>query len=277
MYQGGYQYSGYNVDGSSGAAIDVQTGWHLVVAVGRSNNTTEYYIDNVLVGTVPRTSRSDIWRIGAWPGQTFADLIDDVFVFDRSLELPEIQTLWDARDGLIPSNELVKMGTGSLSLNADNNHRDGTSVFGGSLLVNNQGPGSGTGSGQVSVGSGGVLGGDGSISGAVQINTGGSLAPGSQLGDLDIRMAISFTDTNTIFTVEIFGDEENPLEYDQMNSGGDLNLNGDLILLRDPGYTPINGDALIIATAQGNLLGTFNGLNEGASVGDSQGGTYTIS
>jgi autotransporter-associated beta strand protein len=70
---------------------------------------------------------------------------------------------------------------GVLNLQADNTYAGNTTVSGGTLRVNNT-SGSGTGVGSVTVASGGGLGGDGTISGAVEIQSGGILAPGNSVG-----------------------------------------------------------------------------------------------
>jgi fibronectin-binding autotransporter adhesin len=73
---------------------------------------------------------------------------------------------------------LVKVGTGTFTLTNDNNYAGGTTINGGTLLVNNPpsttGTGhSGTGSGTIVVNSGGTLGGTGNHNGNVTINNGG--------------------------------------------------------------------------------------------------------
>ena len=72
---------------------------------------------------------------------------------------------------------IVKEGTGAWTLTATNNtFSGGITVSNGTLLVNNI-KGSGTGTGVVTVASGGTLGGTGIVGGAVTVN--GTLAPGS--------------------------------------------------------------------------------------------------
>ncbi len=276
MYQGGFHYTGYNVDGSAEPPLDIRTGWHLLVVVGHSTNRTDYYIDNTYVGSVARTSRSDVWRIGAWPGQTFADRIDDFFVCDYALSAGDIDTLWEARNGLTPTNRVVKAGTGTLALSGNNTYRDGTRVLGGTLRVANS-AGSGTGTNSVSVETGATLGGHGGIGGDVQVHAGGTLAPGNSPGELAVAGAVQLDDPSSTFAIDLEGPELTPLEYDRLLGGGDLALNGVLALTRDAGFTPNNSHSLVIATASGTLSGTFAGLNEGATVLDNLGTAYTIS
>ncbi len=76
------------------------------------------------------------------------------------------------------AGELTKSGAGTLVLDSANTYLGGTAVTNGTLLINNT-VGSGTGSGAVSV-SGGVLGGTGTISGAIGIGASGTLSPTAQ-------------------------------------------------------------------------------------------------
>ncbi len=65
---------------------------------------------------------------------------------------------------------LTKAGTGIMTVTGANTYGGGTTVSAGGLYVNNA-SGSGTGSGAVQVNSGGTLGGSGKIAGAVTVNT----------------------------------------------------------------------------------------------------------
>ncbi len=78
---------------------------------------------------------------------------------------------------------LLKAGPGQLTLATGNTYSGGTTVSNGTLLVNNS-TGSGTGSGAVTVLSGGILGGTGTIGGPVSVN--GTLAPGNSAGTLTV-------------------------------------------------------------------------------------------
>jgi autotransporter-associated beta strand protein len=77
---------------------------------------------------------------------------------------------------------LNKQGAGTLTVTGANTFDAGTTVNGGTLLVNNT-TGSGTGSGAVSVSNAGtVLGGNGTIAGDLTVNAGALIAPGSSAG-----------------------------------------------------------------------------------------------
>ena len=92
---------------------------------------------------------------------------------------------------------LTKSGTGVLTLSGNNIYANGTTIDGGTLLVNNT-SGSGTGTGDVTVNSGGTLGGTGFISGLVTNNAGGTLAPGSSgIGALTLNGSVVLNSGST--------------------------------------------------------------------------------
>lgn len=81
---------------------------------------------------------------------------------------------------------LIKDGAGTLVLTRDNTYTGGTFVRAGTLVVNNAynrtALGSGTGEGAVTVGRGATLTGTFAISGALQVNNGGTLGIGNSIG-----------------------------------------------------------------------------------------------
>src|SRR5438552_15167436 len=89
---------------------------------------------------------------------------------------------------------LIKTGDGTMVLAGANLYQNGTTVSGGTLLVNNT-SGSGTGSGGVTVQSGGTLGGKGAISGSVTVQSGAVLSPGASTGRLTIGGALTLGGT----------------------------------------------------------------------------------
>ena len=86
---------------------------------------------------------------------------------------------------------LTKFGTGRTTLTGANTFSGGTVINGGTLAVNNT-TGSGTGSGNVAINSGGTLAGNGTVSGIVTNSPGGTIAPGNSVGQLNTGSQIWF-------------------------------------------------------------------------------------
>jgi autotransporter-associated beta strand protein len=102
--------------------------------------------------------------------------------------------------GSNPGNnlDLVKSGSGTFTISKGdgNTYTLGTTINGGTLLVNNT-TGSGTGTGDVTVNSGGTLGGTGSIAGNVTVNAGGGIAPGASVGTLTVSGVLTLSAGST--------------------------------------------------------------------------------
>lgn len=104
--------------------------------------------------------------------------------------------------GLISgANGFEKTGAGILALTSANTFSGGTVVSEGLLRVNNP-TGSGLGSGQVQVNSGGTLGGTGSIAGLTTIADGGHLAPGASPGTLTFTGGLTLEE-NAVLDFEL--------------------------------------------------------------------------
>jgi autotransporter-associated beta strand protein len=147
---------------------------------------------------------------------------------------------------------LIKVGTGTLTLSGTNSYRGGTTISGGTLLVNNL-TGSGTGSGSVTVNSGGNLGGTGIISGAVTVNSGGGFAPGNPLGTLTISNNLTLAAGSTSF-IQV---QHSPLTNNAAKLTGTLTEGGTLNVT-NIGGTLIKGDIFKLFSAAG-YSGSFAG------------------
>lgn len=159
-------------------------------------------------------------------------------------------------------------GSGALVLSGANTYAGGTVVEGATLLVNNT-LGSGTGSGDVTVRSGGALGGTGTIGGALAtIEAGANLSPGvpgsnGGVGTLSFAGDLA-TSTTSTWLIDLVRDENGV--SDSVPVGGALELGGASLNLSFSGdFTP--GNVYTLASF-GALSGTFAGLGEGAIVSD---------
>ena len=107
-------------------------------------------------------------------------------------------SLWRFGVAVSP-NDLIKTGTGILTLSGANTYVGATTVEQGTLLVN----GSHTGGGAYTVLSGATLGGTGSIGSAVTVHSGGLLSPGASPGVL--AMASLALEAGSTTLIEIDG------------------------------------------------------------------------
>jgi autotransporter-associated beta strand protein len=129
---------------------------------------------------------------------------------------------------------LTTLGAGTLTLTAANSYNGDTVVSEGTLLVNNT-TGSGTGTGDVVVQTGAVLGGTGKISGTVTVYPDGVLSPGVSTGTL----TLSNTPVLNGITAMTISKTGSSLSSDKLVVGG--------------GATLAYGGTLIV-TATGNAL-----------------------
>lgn len=105
---------------------------------------------------------------------------------------------------------LNKTGPGTMELTGNNLYQGGTSISGGTLLVNNT-SGSGTGTGGVTVQSGGTLAGTGTISGAITVQAGGTFAPGNGNGIGAMNVGNLALGGNTLMAINVSASPSNDL------------------------------------------------------------------
>jgi len=155
---------------------------------------------------------------------------------------------------------LTKFGTNTLELTAASAYTGGTIVSAGTLLVNNL-SGSATGAGSVTVNSGAILGGAGSISGAVNVS--GSLAPGNSI-DVINTGSLTIASTGTL-DIEL-GRDGLLAVSDRVNVTGTVNLDSgaNLQLTLYTGFgAPQLGDVFYLVSNDGvdAVNGVFTRLN----------------
>jgi len=147
---------------------------------------------------------------------------------------------------------VVKAGAGMMQLDAANSYTGATVVSGGTLLVN----GSLAGGSLVSVQTNGTLGGTGIISGAVTIQSGGTLAPGvKRLGSLKVNSSpllggMILMGINT---------EMVPSNSSITIVSGSL-TNGGTLVVSNMGPELVSGDSFQILHASG-YIGAFTGMS----------------
>ena len=230
-------------------------------AVAVNNNYEPY----TLFGGITFASSASAFTLAGNPLALSGNIIDSATTLQTiltDLELTTETTVEVGTNGLLVIEGeisgdygLTKTETGVLALTGANTYSGGTIVSGGKLLVNNT-QGSATGSGTVTVNSGGTLGGGGFISGAVTIQAGGTLAPGNSPGTITFYDNLTLTSGST-FAVEIGG-----VSNDLAVVSGTASLGGATLSIT--GSAPTTNSFTIISA--GSVTGTFAGLAEGASV-----------
>lgn len=183
----------------------------------------------------------------------------------------ELEIIGDSDLGLFlgtitGSVSLVKSGSNSQVLLGDHDYAGSTTVSSGTLLVY----GTHTGGGDYVVEAGGTLGGGGSIESAVEVQSGGTLAPGASAGQLSIDTVT----LESLSTLEIelggtiAGTEYDQLLADTITLGGDLEIS--LLVDGDQPFAPAAGDTFtVVSTAL--LSGMFDNISSGARL-DTVGG-----
>ena len=165
------------------------------------------------------------------------------------------------------SGALTVTGGGTLTLSGNNTYSGGTSILGASLLAANT-TGSATGSGTITIGAGGMLGGTGALSGPVSTVGGGTLSPGAADpgGTLTIANTLTIGDGTNLqyyFSAPSGGSTSNSLitVVGTSGSNGNLTLGKDVTVSLQAGSTLAAGTYHLISyTGQlDNLSDNFSG------------------
>ena len=154
--------------------------------------------------------------------------------------------------GGLSNGGLTKEGTGTLTLTGANTYTGGTTVNAGTLLVNS--PGSLAAGSTVTV-AGGTLGGTGAITGAVNVLTGGTLAPGASVGTLTLGGALTLAG-NALFEI----DGTNAGQYDRVIGVTDLTYGGTLTIQTASLIGPFDLDLFDFTTRIGTA--TFTAITD---------------
>ena len=176
-------------------------------------------------------------------------------------------------------SDLIKDGSGTLTLTGTNTYSGGTTVTGGTLLVSNT-AGSGTGTAAVTVSNAGTtLGGSGTISGPVTVNAGANMAPGNGGNNTAVFNTGALTLASASnFRVDINGTTVGS-QYDQLRvPTGGVTITGSNLVVT-VGTTLSLGQTFTILNKAtlGLITGTFAGIPEGGTVAGSNGTVFSVS
>jgi autotransporter-associated beta strand protein/ELWxxDGT repeat protein len=124
----------------------------------------------------------------------------------------------------------------------------------------------------VEIGAGESLAGGGEVAGSIRVLVGGQLSPGASPGVLTTNPGDLTLQPGAVYTTEVLG-EQPGTEYDQMNVGGAVSVNGAVLDLEGGNFKPQSGTVFTIISNDGSdsVQGTFrdpqgNQLKEGAIV-----------
>jgi len=156
---------------------------------------------------------------------------------------------------------LTQSGGGALTLSHASSYTGVTTINAGKLLLDGSIPGA------VVVNSGGILGGTGAIGGAVTVNTGGHVAPGHSIGTLSTgALVLSGTSDFELGNATGSGTHASPFNSDRINVTGNLTLGGTLNLIDNAGANgngALSVGAYELFTYTGSLLNATFGTVSG--------------
>lgn len=134
---------------------------------------------------------------------------------------------------------IVKVGTGTWTLNNQNTYSGGTTINDGAILISNS-AGSALGTGSIVVNSGGTLTGTGSASGLLTVNNGGNVNPGNNgVGTLTINNSVNVA-VGGILNIDI---DKPGAKNDVLKLTGTLNMSGTINVNPLNGTTFASGDS----------------------------------
>lgn len=161
------------------------------------------------------------------------------------------------------SGDVVKLGSGALTLSGAGSHTGTLVIATGSVLVTGRTAGAAT------VQGGGTLGGTGSLAGTAVVESGGTLAAGLSAvngGTGSLATGHLALNAGSVLAAQIHGAAAGT--YDQISVTGSVHITGATLAASLGGYSPVRGAAHVLIANDGAdaIVGTFAGLAEGATV-----------
>jgi autotransporter-associated beta strand protein len=240
-----------------------------LILSGGNGNTTSYAPGSLPTGTITTdiTDPSSVPYLVPWADSTINNAIHldgvvyntatgGIFAGSGSIGADVETGISAAWAGPVSGlGGLIKKGAGILTLgNANNTYTGSTAVNAGTLLV--QGANA---SASTTVANTGTLGGNGSLSGPVTVDTGGTISPGDSIGTFSTG-ALTLSGT---FLAEIDLNNGGPASADLLNLTGSFNISGGILML-SLGNLPANfaGGTFILVANDGadGINGTFSDI-----------------
>src|SRR5260221_5619130 len=262
---GAHNVSFINVNPTCGCALLVFTGPQL--HVGTTLVGTGIDLANLGVGgefsdndriTVQTGALLEIVNYDDTIGSLEGD--GDLNLFGAELTIGKDNTSTTYNGFIDGFGDIVKIGTGTLTLTGNSTYSGNVNIDEGKLIVN------GDMNGNTVLLEGGILGGNGTV-GNVFSNS-GVISPGNSPGIITVSGDLILNSLTTT-DIEINGTTAGT-QYDQIDVTGNADL-GDSNLNVILGYTPTVGDSFTILQTEigGTISGIFGGLSDGS--------TFTIS
>jgi fibronectin-binding autotransporter adhesin len=206
--------------GSDKTFYDVFTGGGALTVANANNATVRLVSNSTYTGTT--TISSGVLMIGQGNPNQPGSIVSDV-VNNATLDFNRVEDI--SYGGTISGpGTVIKEAAGKLTLTAANTYSGITSVVGGTLIAGNA-SGSATGTGAVNVASGAGLGGNGTITGTVTINSGGHLSPGTSVGVLTVGSLTLASTSNLDYELGTPASSDKTI----ISSAGGLTINGGIV------------------------------------------------
>lgn len=237
----------YSGSADGGTSVTNNSG---TVAFASDAQAANARISNLSGGNVTLADSSGHTSIGSLSGAGTVDL-SDATLSEGNLNLN------DTISGLISGagGGLEKVGSGTLTLTADNTFTGATSVLKGALLINGD---QSAATGATSVASNATLGGEGTLGANVSVADNGHLAPGKDLSSVGILTMNNLSLASNAQLDFQFGKSNVPDAKDPLNDL--LVVNGDLLL---------DGKLNITQTSGGNFdVGVYRVINYSGKLTD---------
>jgi autotransporter-associated beta strand protein len=219
------------------------------------NNPTKAININLSSGTTSNLAGSQTWTLNG-AAVTWQDDFN-LNAFALTVTGTGNLTFSGILSGTGATSDLLKSGSGTLILNGVNTYAGGTTINGGTVQVGGA-SGSATGSGAVAVNSGGTLSGSngGRLTGAITVASGGTMSPGTT-GAGVLKVTAITLNSGATYQADLKGSGGTAgTDFDQINSTGSVDITGSTLSVA-LGYVPTAGNTYTIISTTGTITGQF--------------------